>query len=433
MTKCYNYSHEWQDAPSVLSYLQDSDVIGENADFVLLHSAMKTSYSGRYSWLCFDARNVCSGDDFQSFKECLSKSSGAETSPINRLFGYLGYELMGDGTSCQASYVVMPNFYLAQFNVVLCFDNQQKTIAEYSTNPQKTDLSKIDLFSQADKKQNISIENINSNMSREEYLQTIEETLEEIRAGSFYQANITRKFFGDFVQKPDATALFKRLCEVSPAPYSACMRLDSKDILSSSPELFLKIDKNGKMLSRPIKGTLGIEQGSADDLAASEKDKAENLMIVDLMRNDFSRTAKGGSVAVDSLYEIDKFATLYHMSSNITAQLAADKNVADAVEACFPAGSMTGTPKIAAMEHCAKKEQMSRGVYSGSIGWLDSNSCEMSVVIRTLLIDGRKFEFQVGGAIVADSKPEKELQEIIVKASGLLAALGVDSEIIEGI
>jgi len=151
-------------------------------------------------------------------------------------------------------------------------------------------------------------------------------------------------------------------------------------------------------------------------------------MITDLMRNDFSRVAKRGSVRVSELFGIDSFATIHHMSSTVEAELSEERSVPDAIQACFPPGSMTGAPKIAAMKWCSRMEAMERGVYSGALGWIAPDSCELSVVIRTLIIQGNRFEFQVGGGIVADSKPESEWQETLIKARGIAHALGIKEE-----
>ncbi|MDE3038695.1 MAG: anthranilate synthase component I family protein, partial [Pseudomonadota bacterium] len=213
---------------------------------------------------------------------------------------------------------------------------------------------------------------------------------------------------------------------------SAFLRLGGTSILSSSPELFLKIDAGGQMRARPIKGTAPRSDDPARDrqlrdaLAASAKDRAENLMIADLMRNDFSRSCVPGSVGAESLFDVTSHATIHHLSSTITGKKHHGRSTIEAVKACFPPGSMTGAPKIRAMQLCSELERRERGVYSGAIGWFGGDgSCELSVVIRTLVLRDKRFEFQVGGGIVADSTPEGELQEMMDKSRGILAALGL--------
>ena len=157
-------------------------------------------------------------------------------------------------------------------------------------------------------------------------------------------------------------------------------------------------------------------------------------MIVDLMRNDLSRSSSLGSVRVDSLFDVTTHATIHHMSSTISARRAQGRSTLDVISGCFPPGSMTGAPKIKAISLCSQLEVQARGPYSGAIGWLGGDgSCELSVVIRTLVVQGAKFEFQVGGGIIADSIPENELQETFDKSRGLLETLGISREQIEAL
>ncbi len=257
-----------------------------------------------------------------------------------------------------------------------------------------------------------------------------------IAKGDFYQTNLTRKFFGEFTQKQNQQSsfqLFTDLVKSSPANYSSFLRLDKNFIVSSSPELFLEI-KNGRIISRPVKGTMPRSANAKEDhknklaLKNSAKERAENLMIVDLVRNDLSRICKAGSVAVKKLFTITSYKNIHHMSSEIHGILNKNSSTIDAIKATFPAGSMTGAPKIKAMEIAAKKEKMDRGIYSGCIGFLDGTSkANLSVVIRTLILQGKKFEFQTGGAITFNSDSQAELLEIFSKAKAIIKALDATS------
>jgi para-aminobenzoate synthetase component 1 len=227
-------------------------------------------------------------------------------------------------------------------------------------------------------------------------------------------------------------SLFCRLCSVSPAPYSAFLKYEDKAVISSSPECFIHIQADGLVEMRPIKGSaargLSEEEDKkiADKLYNSTKDRAENLMIVDLCRNDLSRGCKPGSVKVTQLYSIEQYATVHHMVSRIQGQKKPSECAIDVVKSCFPPGSMTGAPKIKAMEYCNTLEKHQRGIYSGAIGWFGGDgSVNLSVVIRTLLIDKNLFEFQVGGGIVLDSDPELEWHETLIKARGIGHTLGI--------
>ncbi|TAE83626.1 MAG: anthranilate synthase component I family protein, partial [Alphaproteobacteria bacterium] len=242
-----------------------------------------------------------------------------------------------------------------------------------------------------------------------------------IAAGSFYQVNLTRKESGQWhepLTPLHAWALFTRLCARSPAPYSAFISHKDSYILSSSPELFVELDAHGHISSRPIKGTLGREHAS-EDLHRSEKNRAENLMIVDLVRHDLAQVARVGSVKVPELYSVDSFRTVHHLSSQITAQQHPDATLATILRALFPAGSMTGAPKRAAMRWIAEHEGVQRGVYSGALGWITPREAMLNVVIRTLIATSQYYEYQIGGGIVMDSDPHDEYTETCIKARGL--------------
>ncbi len=275
-------------------------------------------------------------------------------------------------------------------------------------------------------------------MSKADYLSKVDLIREAILAGEFYQANLTRKFSGTFAHTPEPFTIFENLCEASPAPYAAFVHTGDACILSSSPERFLQVDAGSRVESRPIKGTLARDIRREPDaigrarLASSEKDRAENLMIVDLMRNDLARGCVLGSVHVENLFEVATYATLHHMDSTIVGQKRPEVSTLELVKGCFPPGSMTGAPKISAMKACATLEGMERGVYSGALGWFGGDgSCDLSVVIRTLIVRENRFEFQVGGAITADSTPEGEWRETLTKARGICAALGIDMQWME--
>ena len=318
----------------------------------------------------------------------------------SRLYGYFGYELrheLENYPTDAKTYIKTPPLKLMKL--------KYEEITEQLTLPKSSPIPAVTKFG--------------SNMTDAEYLQKVAHIIEKIKAGELYQANLTRKFYGEFETAPDAFNIFCKLAEISPAPYSAFMRMGDIYIISASPEKFITME-NGFVTSTPIKGTLTSARPAAE-LAASEKDRAENLMIVDLMRNDLARVCK--NVKVEKLFEVTSYPQYHHMSSTITGET--DKSALDVITACFPPGSMTGAPKIAAVKLCTELEGWERGIYSGALGWVEPNSTDLSVVIRTLIIKGNKFEFQVGGGIVADSVPELEFAETISKASGIMQVLGL--------
>lgn len=261
------------------------------------------------------------------------------------------------------------------------------------------------------------------------YAQAVEKVGRHIAAGEVYQANLTHR-----MEQPLAGVLpfdvYHELRRTNPAPFAAYLELPELALLSSSPERFLSLDGERRVESRPIKGTRPRGATPEEDvllakeLEASEKDCAENLMIVDLVRNDLGRVCETGSVAVPQLRAVERYATVFQLVSSVTGRLRGDRDGLDLVRACFPPGSMTGAPKIAAMRLLDGIEPVRRGAYAGALGYLDvRGGLDLSVVIRTLLVkDGRAY-LHVGGGVVADSDPVAEYRETLDKARALLAVL----------
>ena len=267
---------------------------------------------------------------------------------------------------------------------------------------------------------------IKSNLTKQEYFNSVEKILQYIKKGTCYQVNLTRKFYGEFETQPNPVDIFSKLYAISPNPYSILYVLgENKAIISSSPECFLTRNGN-EIYSVPIKGSMNAST-SIDDLQ-NVKDKSENLMITDLVRNDIGRVSS--KVWVENFQETQTFTQVHHMYSKVVGKLHNGMTNSQCLKAIFPAGSMTGTPKIKAIEIANELEGMQRGIYSGCLGIIDdSSSFDFSVVIRTIILDGKKFEFQVGGAIVCDSTPQGEFDETIIKATPILETLGVSEDI----
>lgn len=413
----------WQEPLALAEHIRDEH-------WMLLYSGTQATYSGRYSYLgCGLAQHV-EADSFPVLEKAL-QTTGECFSPA--WFGYLGYGLKDSLETLvreKPNWLDLPNSCLMRFHHVYVFDHDAHTLTLWSDGQ-----SPLPEHSAPVAKSLPEVTGLRSTMSNSEYLKKAAHIIDRIHAGDLYQANLTRKFTGEFSSAPDAFLLFKKLCECSPAPYSAFMRMGNRAILSSSPERFLSVSADGKITARPIKGTAPRHADPVQDeqsrrqLAASEKDRAENLMIVDLMRNDLARCCEEGSVKAGALFEVTSHATIHHMASTVSGQKRSDCSTIEAVSQCFPPGSMTGAPKIKAMNLCAEMERLARGVYSGAIGWFGGDgSCDLSVVIRTLVLEGSRFEFQTGGGIVADSTPEGELEETFHKARGILRALGIDIE-----
>jgi aminodeoxychorismate synthase component I len=262
------------------------------------------------------------------------------------------------------------------------------------------------------------------------YAKAVDSAKEEIAAGNAYQICLTHRMERDFAGDP--WSLYRRLREENPAPFASYLELPEVAIASSSPERFLRLSPDRSVESRPIKGT-GPRGSEGDEdranrarLAGSAKDRAENLMIVDLVRNDLGRVCETGSVEVPELMAIEAYASVFQMVSTVRGRLRDDCDAVDLLRAAFPPGSMTGAPKIAAMRILDRLEPVRRGIYSGALGYFDvRGGLDLCVVIRAVLVkDGRAY-VHAGGGIVADSDPMGEYRETLDKARALVAALEV--------
>ena len=260
------------------------------------------------------------------------------------------------------------------------------------------------------------------------YAKAVDRILEEIGAGNVYQANFSQRLSID--APVDPWRIYMALRKHNPAPFGCYLSLPDAAVLSSSPERFLRLDSSRQIESRPIKGTRprgddDIEDARlAAELASSEKDRAENLMIVDLVRNDLGRVCTPGSIGVPELMSIEAYASVFQMVSTVTGTLASGRDAFDLVRATFPPGSMTGAPKLASIALLEDLESVRRGVYAGALGYLDlRGGLDLSVVIRTIIWKEGRAHLHVGGGVVADSSPQAEYLESLDKAKAPLAAL----------
>jgi para-aminobenzoate synthetase component 1 len=267
-----------------------------------------------------------------------------------------------------------------------------------------------------------------TSLARARYQHAVRRAIDYIRAGDVFQVNLSQRLSSDWAGDP--FALYARLRRSSPAPFMALVRLGGADLISASPERFLQ-RRGDRIETRPIKGTRPRGEGPAADrrealaLRSSAKDRAENVMIVDLARNDLGRVAAYGSVEVTSLCGLESHPGVHHLVSSVAARLRPDVSVADVVRATFPPGSVTGAPKIRALEIIEELEPVRRGPYCGAIGCFGpGGGIDLSVAIRTFVAARERLHLQVGGAVVADSDPALEWRETMDKAARLLEAAG---------
>lgn len=338
--------------------------------------------------------------------------------------GWLGYDLKNDTESLSSQ-----NSYRMQLADL--FWMQPSIFVRINIESGKTDwvLGSEDMLPEMPDNvwQDFQLENLEPGLEWEDYSEHINSIQDYIRKGDVYEVNYTYPFWGD--AHGDPLMLYESMRETGPVPFGAYIDTGRTAVCCASPERFL--EKRGRTLrSQPIKGTVkrGDTPEEDEKLVASEleneKNRAENLMIVDLVRNDLSRVCAPGSVKVDDLFEVQTFATLHQMVTSVIGRINEDYDPVDAVKACFPMGSMTGAPKIRAMEIIEELEMIRRGVYSGAIGYITpENDFDFNVVIRSAIVQDGLLQYQVGGAITSDSKAEEEWEETWVKAQALMKAI----------
>ncbi|MGL4555527.1 MAG: aminodeoxychorismate synthase component I, partial [Gemmataceae bacterium] len=268
---------------------------------------------------------------------------------------------------------------------------------------------------------------VSSSFTPEAFRAAIRRGIDYVHAGDCFQVNLAQRLLAPLREHP--LALYGRLREVNPAPFAGYFDLGRFAVASASPERFLRVG-GGHVSTRPIKGTRPRgatpeeDAARAAELLASPKDRAENVMIVDLLRNDLGRVCAFGSVRVEALCRLESYRGVHHLVSEVVGRLAPGRTGLDLLRAAFPGGSVTGAPKVRAMEVIAELEPVARGPYCGSLGYVGfDGSVDTSILIRTFTAGGGWLQFPVGGGIVADSDPDAEYQETLTKAGGLLRAL----------
>ena len=445
---------------SSLSLVSIFRVLSQDPGTVFLDSSSMGYDLGRYSILaCYPVKTFyatlkeaffveegrrfyCDGDPFEMLREelCKTRLESEELVPfVGGAIGYISYDYWGLIEKRPRSQILDPDQPLVRFgfyDMALVFDHEadKSYFVGFDLYPgfesRKRKLLKLTESAGDRRLQREAFESDKprSNFSTNEYFNAIGKARDYIREGEVYQINLSQRFSSSFNGSP--ASIYERLRKINPAPYSAYLNFGDECILSSSPERFMWL-RNGVLETRPIKGTrprgssAEEERANCESLRSAEKDKAELLMIVDLERNDLGKVCKPGSITVEGLFSLETYAQVIHQTGRIRGNLASQFDAVDCLQAMFPGGSITGAPKIRAMEVIDELEPSTRGVYTGSIGYFgfDGNA-DFNIAIRTMRISEKTLSFNVGGGIVWDSDPKSEYEETFDKASALFEALG---------
>ena len=445
-----------------------------------LDSGMDTEKLGRYSFMgsdpflvlksrgkevaltYSDREEVIVGNPFDVLGQTLEKYV-IQPCPypiplVGGVVGYFSYDLCHFIERLPATAIDdfhLPECYLAFYDSVLAFDNLEGKAYVVATGfPEQEEASRKekakerieklkDMVTEAPRPEEALYSKVvpganslklRANFTHEGYVEAVATAREYIASGDIFQVNLSQRFEADLPIAP--YELYRRLRLVNPAPFACYLNFDDVVIASASPERFLRL-RGDLVETRPIKGTrprgksVEADDALSRELLHSVKDRAENVMIVDLERNDLGRVCRYGTIRVRELWALEKYATVFHLTSTVEGRLREGNNRIDLLRAIFPGGSITGAPKVRAMEIIDELEPTRRSIYTGSIGYLSfSGEMDLNIVIRTFLIKNGKAYFQVGGGVVYDSDPEAEYQETLDKARALIEALNLSPQLV---
>jgi para-aminobenzoate synthetase component I len=354
------------------------------------------------------------------------------------IFGFLSYDLKNeienlDSGNTDGLDFPLLHFFVPQVVIQIIEDTHFVYYDDASTKIEEVQNIYELAFSKANKAETKSVlkNEIKNRISKEEYFQSFNSIKSHLLRGDIYEINFCQEFYSEN-SAIDPSIVFEKLNDISQAPFAALCKFNDHFIISSSPERFLKKQGN-KLISQPIKGTAKrsdnkeVDEKLKIDLQNNLKEQNENVMIVDLVRNDLSKIAKKGSVQVDELFGVYSFRQVHQLISTISCEVKEDISLADIIRATFPMGSMTGAPKISAMKLIEKYEITKRGVYSGAVGYISpEGDFDFSVVIRSILYNSSNHyvSFMVGSAITAKADPEQEYEECLLKAKAMFEVLG---------
>ena len=398
----------------------------EESEYVLLESQMPEHPSSQVSYVAAQPKRVIFGKGRHITNIAKGRKTISDENPwtairdfmdqsLNMIFGFFGYDLKNfiePLVSDNPELIDVPDFYFMEPEIILKIIGEKVEVLTGNVNLQEIKNQHLSASSE-------SVRNIKRLEEKASYIRKINEVQRLIREGSFYELNYSYPIQAEITGSP--LKIYKKMREINPVPFGAFIKTNDFQVCCASPERFIK--KTGrKIISEPIKGTSPRSDEKIADLKyreelLNEKNKAENLMIVDLVRHDLSLIAETGSVQVSKLFDVQSFGTVHQLISTIEAMALKDVHPVNVIKACFPMGSMTGAPKIEVMNTIEDLEIYRRGIYSGAIGYFTpEGDFDFNVVIRSAIMKGGRVIYPVGGAITGDSNPEEEWEETHVKA-----------------
>ena len=439
----------YRDSPS--AFWLDSSRPGEGARFSFIGDASGSLGATIYYDVEAGAVTIERGGGSERRRESIfdyleREPLGPEASDLPFEFqcgfaGYLGYELKADCGAARGPRSELPDAAFVFAARMLAFDHEKRRTYLLCLSDPEIEveagewiertagaLAAASPLPEPGQRGRAAAPEFRLGRGRKQYLEDIAACKEHLLEGDSYEICLTNTITGEV--DADPLALYMELRRVNPAPFASFLRLGDLSVLSSSPERFLRVDREGRAETKPIKGTAprggspAEDARQAEELRASEKNRAENLMIVDLMRNDLGAVCEVGSVGVPALMEVETYETVHQLVSTVRGRLRPDATALDCVRACFPPGSMTGAPKLRTMEILDGLEGRARGVYSGAIGYFGwQGGCDLSVTIRTIVLASGQASIGAGGAVTLQSDPQNELHEALLKAEAPMRAL----------
>ncbi|TYA59290.1 anthranilate synthase component I family protein [Formosa maritima] len=392
------------------------------------------AYSSFDAVLAVDAITCIQSD----YHEAFSKLKEYQSTTKDWIFGYLSYDLKNtveELTSINFDGLQFPDLYFFQPKKLYLFKGDTVKILYLNmvADELEDDLIAICQSELVEDKKRSKLLNdiaIKPRIQKEDYLVKVNKMLDHILRGDIYEANFCQEYYAENI-KINPIQIYQKLNDISKPPFATFIKLDDRYVLSASPERYLKKTGN-KIISQPIKGTAKRSENKLEDqnlkaqLELDEKERSENIMIVDLVRNDLSKTAIKGTVKVEELCQVYSFPQVHQMISTVSSEIESSEHAVHVLESTFPMGSMTGAPKISAMKIIEDLEETKRGVYSGAVGYFTPHSdFDFNVVIRSILYNETKqyVSFSVGSAITAKSNPLKEYEECLIKAKAMREVL----------